>query len=134
MRMISDEAPAVFKQTVATAATTLKFRPQYLWKQPMPKRVESVRRVMSRAGSNSLAEELLAIYFLKCRLDLLTQWLDLLGLTHEDGILTDDEIACPDAPDLEKKLAEFRSGKDEDCELLLQVFAGQAAIDWPRLD
>ena len=29
---------------------------------------------------------------------------------------------------------EFRSSKDEDCELLLQVFAGQTAIDWPALD
>ncbi len=131
---IADEAPEVFRQTVTTTANTLKFRPQYLAKQPIAKRIASVRRVMSRPNSNALAEELLAIYFLKCRLELLTQWLDLLGLAHEDGILTDDEIVCPDAAELEKKVAELRAGKDEDCELMLHVFAGQAAIEWPALD
>ncbi len=134
MAKIAKETPEVFRQTVATAATTLKFRPQYLWKQPIPKRVAAVRRVLSRAGSNSLAEELLAIYFLKCRLDLLTEWLDLMGLSHEDGILTEDESPCPDAAELEKKVKSFRAGKDEDVDLLLHVFAGQAAIDWPALD
>jgi hypothetical protein len=134
MGKISEEAPEVFRQTVTTAATTLKFRPQYLWKQPISKRVASVRRVLARAGSNPLGEELLAIYFLKCRLELLTEWLDLVGLAHEDGMLTEDESPCPDANVLEEKVKEFRSGNDEDCDLLLQVFAGQAAIDWPALD
>ena len=134
MAKISQEAPEVFRQTVTAAATTLKFRPQYLWKQPISKRVAAVRRVLARSGSNSLAEELLAIYFLKCRLELLTEWLDLLGLTHQDGVLTDDEASCPDAAELEKKVKKFRNGNDDDCELLLCVFAGQAAIDWPALD
>ena len=65
MEQIAKESPEVFRQTVTTVATTLKFRPQYLWKQPIPKRVASVRRVLARPGSNPLAEELLAIYFLK---------------------------------------------------------------------
>jgi hypothetical protein len=134
MGRISQEAPEVFRQTVATAATALKFRPQYLHKQPIAKRVSAIRRSMARPAASPLAEELLAIYFLKCRLELLTGWLDLLGLEHEDGVLTDDEIVCPEAPDLEKKVAEFRANQDEDGELLLQVFAGQAAIDWPALD
>ncbi len=134
MKRISVEAPEVFRQTVATAATALKFRPQYLQKQPMAKRISAIRRSMARPSASPLAEELFAIYFLKCRLDLLTGWLDLLGLEHEDGILTDDEILCPDAGDLEKKVSEFRAKEDEDGELLLQVFAGQAAIEWPALD
>ena len=134
MKRIAAEAPEVFRQTVTTAATALKFRPQYLWKQPIPKRVASVRRVLSRSASDALAEELLAMYFLKCRLELLTTWLDLVGLAHEDGMLTDDETPCPEAAELAEKVKKFRSQKDEDCELLLQVFAGQAAIDWPALD
>lgn len=134
MAKISEEAPEVFRQTVSSAATVLKFRPQYLWKQPLPKRVASVRRVLARGGSDALAEELLAIYFLKCRLELLTEWLDLIGLAHEDGMLSDDETVCPDAGELEKKVEKFRAGGDHDCDLLLQVFAGQAAIDWPALD
>lgn len=134
MKRISQEAPDVFRQTVATAAAALKFRPQFLMKQPIQKRIASIRRVLTRPASNPLAEELFAIYFLKCRLDLLTEWLDLMELAHEDGMLTDDETPCPDAAVLEEKVGKFRSGGDEDCDLLLQVFAGQAAIDWPALD
>ena len=131
---ISDEAPEVFRQTVATAAAALKFRPQYLMKQPASKRISAIRRSMSRPAASSLAEEIFAIYFLKCRLELLTGWLDLLGLTHEDGILTDEKVKCPEAAELKKKVKKFRAKKDEDGELLLQVFAGQSAIDWPALD
>ncbi|HIL80276.1 MAG: hypothetical protein ABGX04_00055 [Myxococcales bacterium] len=134
MARILEEAPDVFRQTVAAAAAALKFRPQYLQKQPVAKRVAAIKRSMARPSASPLAEELFAIYFLKCRIELLTQWLDLLGLKHEDGILTDDDVNCPEAAELEKKVAEFRSSNDEDCELLLQVFAGQAAIDWPALD
>ena len=134
MQGISTEAPGVFRQGVSAAAISLNFRPKYLQKQSVEKRIASIRRAMARPASDTIAEEMLAVYFLKCRLELLSGWLDLLGLAHEDGILTDDEIACPDASELEKKVSKFRAKGDADCELLLRVFAGQAAIEWPALD
>jgi hypothetical protein len=132
---IAEESPETFQQTVVAAAAALKFRPKYLLKQPMPKRVASVRRALSRLPSSALAEEVLAVYFLKCRTELLKDWLDSIGLAHEDGVLTDDEIVCPDPDELEKKVSEFRAASDDDDrELLLQTFSAQAAIDWPVLD
>ena len=104
-------------------------------KQAPAKRMKSIKQAISRANANHLAEELVAVYFLKCRLPLLTEWLDLMGLEHEDGILTQEEVPCPDAAEVEAKVKEYRAmGDDEDRELLLQVFSGQAAIDWPALD
>jgi hypothetical protein len=135
MAEITEASPETVKQVVASAAIALKFRPQYLLKQPAPKRVASVRRALSRVGSIHLAEELLAIYFLKCRLALLTEWLDLLGLEHEEGVLQDEVVECPDPTELEKQVTTFRSGADpEDRDLLLRTFAAQAAIDWPALE
>jgi hypothetical protein len=132
---ISKESPETSKQIVATAAVALKFRPQYLFKQPPAKRASSVRRALARIQSTQLAEELLAVYFLKCRLELLSEWLDLLGLEHEEGILQDDVIEAPEASELEKHVATFRGDQtDADRELLLQTFSAQAAIDWPALD
>jgi hypothetical protein len=132
---ISKESPETSKQIVAAAAVTLKFRPHYLLKQPPAKRAVSVRRALARLQSNQLAEELLAVFFLKCRLELLTEWLDLLGLKHEEGILQDDVIEAPDASELEKHVSTFRGdGSEPDRELLLQTFSAQAAIDWPALD
>jgi hypothetical protein len=135
MAAISEESPETSKQIVASAAIALKFRPQYLLKQPKAKRAASVRRALARIQAGQLAEELLAVYFLKCRLALLTEWLDLLGLEHEEGILKDEVIEAPDAGELEEHVTKFRgAGKEEDRELLLQTFSAQAAIDWPALD
>ena len=135
MEKISEQSPEAVKQTVAAAAIALKFRPQFLLKQPLAMRVSSVRRALSRTSANALAEELLAVYFLKCRLDLLGEWLDLLGLEHEEGILKDDVVTSPPEAELKEKVAQFRAASaDEDRELLLQAFAAQTAIHWPALD
>ncbi|MEZ4278793.1 MAG: hypothetical protein R3F21_04135 [Myxococcota bacterium] len=135
MEKISEQSPEAVKQTVAAAAIALKFRPQFLLKQPLAMRVSSVRRALSRTSSNALAEELLAVYFLKCRLDLLGEWLDLLGLEHEEGILKADVVTSPAEAELKEKVAQFRAASaDEDRELLLQAFAAQTAINWPVLD
>ena len=135
MEKIAEQSPEAVKQTVAAAAIALKFRPQFLLKQPLAMRVSSVRRALSRTSSNALAEELLAVYFLKCRLDLLGEWLDLLGLEHEEGILKAEVLTSPAESELKEKVAKFRAASsDEDRELLLQAFAAQTAIDWPALD
>ena len=132
---ISEESAETTKQVVASAAVALKFRPQYLLKQAPAKRAASVRRALARLQSVQLAEELLAVYFLKCKLALLTEWLDLIGLKHEEGILQDEVIEAPDEKDLEKHVQTFRGdGSEPDRELLLQTFSAQAAIDWPTLD
>ena len=135
MEKISQQSPEAVKQTVAAAAIALKFRPQFLLKQPLEMRVSSVRRALSRTSANALAEELLAVYFLKCRLDLLVEWLDLLGLEHEEGMLKADVVGSPAEAELREKVSRFRAADgDADRELLLQAFAAQAAIQWPVLD
>ncbi|MFP6656469.1 MAG: hypothetical protein VCB25_12660 [Myxococcota bacterium] len=134
MGRISEETPDFFRQTVAAAAMSLKFRPQFLRKQPLAKRIAAVRRSLARPAASSLAEELFAVYFLRCRLDLLTSWLDLLGLSHEEGVLNDAEAICPEAAKLGEIVSSFRASKDQDCDLLLQAFASQEAIEWPALD
>jgi hypothetical protein len=123
MEKIAEQSPEAVKQTVAAAAIALKFRPQFLLKQPLAMRVSSVRRALSRTGSNALAEELLAVYFLKCRLE------------HEEGILKADVVTSPAEAELREKVTKFRAASaDEDRELLLQAFAAQTAIHWPVLD
>ena len=89
--------------------------------------------------SNVVAEEMLAVYFLECRNDLLTEWLDDLGLEHEKGMLKgDDAPPEPPAAKLAGALEAFRkNATDEDRadrELLLQAFAAQSSITWPELE
>ena len=132
---VAEQAPGTYTSALAAASAAMKARPVFLRRQPPEKRAEAVRRCLSRVNANTLAEELLATYFVDCRKELLIEWLDLLGLAHEEGILEADAPAQPEAPELRKKIDEFRGGEGaEDRALLLQAFAAQDAVDWPDLE
>ncbi len=134
-REIAEKSPGSFTQAVYAAATVFKSRPKSVVKQPFPRRAAMVRRALSRVSSNPVAEEMLAIYYLECRKNILIEWLDALGIQHEEGSLKEDSPAEPAAEKLELTIKEF-CGKDDDPdrELLLKAFASQSVIDWPVLD
>jgi hypothetical protein len=135
LRTLQEKAPGTFAQAVAAASLAQKARPAWLQRQPFETRADAVRRAMSRVASNPVAEELLAVYFLECRRPLLVEWLDLLGLEHEDGSLAEDAPEPPAPEKLRDAVAKFRTGADAaDRELLLRAFAAQSAIDWPELE
>jgi len=132
---ISKDAPQMFKQALVAASASMNARPVYLQKQPFEKQVEAIRRALSRVAANGVAEEILAIYFLECRKKLLIEWLDLLGIKHEDGILESDSPLAPKKTQLQKARDAFcGAGDDADRSLLLKAFAAQSAIDWPDLE
>jgi hypothetical protein len=111
-------------------------------RQPHAKRAELVRRALARVAASAVAEELLAVYFLDCRKELLVEWLDAVGLEHEDGTLKADAPPCPEAGKLAKAVERFRGaasqggdpGDRAERELLLRAFAAQTAVDWPALE
>jgi hypothetical protein len=135
MRALSKASPAMFRQAVDAAALAIKARPVYMRRQPFEKRAEAVRRAMSRVAANPVADELLAVYFLECRKELLVEWLDLVGLAHEDGTLEDDEPAQPQEKALLEAADRYLAADDDaDRELLLRAFAAQQVVEWPVLD
>lgn len=132
---IKELAPGIFAQSLHAASAALKMRPAFMLKQPFAKQASAVRRALSRVAGNSLADETLAMYFLEVRSELLVEWLDTASVSHEDGALTEDSPAEPDAEKLQAAVSTFRkAGDDADRELLLRAFAAQASIDWPLLD
>jgi len=135
LRVLSKESPAMFRQMVDAAAVSIKARPVFLRRQPFELRAKTIRRALARVAANLVADELLAIYFLECRKALLLEWLDLIGLAHEDGTLSDEAPAQPPESELAAAVAKYRGEADDpDRELLLRAFAAQSAIAWPALD
>lgn len=132
---LAETAPGATASAIGVAAASMNARPQYLRKLPADKRIAAMRRGLARVRANDMAEEILAVYFLECRKELLAEWLDLLGLAHEEGILEEDAPASPSAEDVKAAVDKFRAaGEEPDRELLLQAFAAQTSIDWPALD
>lgn len=133
--VLADEAPMMYAQLMHAAAAAMKSRPAYVKKLKPDKRAAAMRRALARVNADSLAEETLAVYFLECRKALLAEWLDGLGIAHEEGSLKEDAPAQPDEAELTRFVAAFRSGDDApERELLLRAFACQSAIEWPALD
>jgi hypothetical protein len=132
---LAEKAPGMFMQALAAASAALKARPVYLQRQPFPKRAEAVRRTLSRVATNTIADEVLAVYFLECRKELLVEWLDLLGVKHKDGTLEADAPPPPPEKKLRDAVGRFRAaGDDPDRDLLLRAFAAQDAVEWPVLE
>jgi hypothetical protein len=129
------EAPAIYRQALGAASVYLKARPQFVQKQRPEQRAKLVRQSLSRVATSIVAEEVLAAYFLQVKKALLIEWLDSLGLAHEEGALEADTPPEPSADALEKAVSAFRKPEEaEDRELLLLAFAAQSAIDWPGLE
>ena len=132
---VKEAAPAIFAQSLQAAAVALKTRPASLMKQPFVKQAAGVRRALSRVASNPIADETLAMYFLEVRKELLIEWLDGIGIEHDEGMLTEDSPEEPPPASLDEAVQKFRSAADDaDRELLLRAFASQASIEWPTLD
>jgi len=131
---LSEETPAVYTQAVAAASRVMKARPRFLMKQPKERRANLLRQALSRVAANELAEEVLAAYFLQSRKPLLLEWLDAVGVEHDEGVLREDAPPAPPREQLEAAVAQFREGDQAaDRELLLQSFSSQSAVDWPDL-
>jgi len=95
LNALQDQAPGIYTQAVASASVAFKARPQFLMKQPRDKRAQMVRRALSRVAASELAEEVLAHYFLDVKRPLLVEWLDAVGVPHEEGILQGEEAPAP---------------------------------------
>jgi hypothetical protein len=135
LNTLREASPAVYTQAVAAASVAMKARPQFLMKQPPDKRAQLVRRALARVAASDLAEEVLAAYFLEARRELLVEWLDAVGVDHEEGALKVEQPECPPREKLDVAVSTFLSGDNvADRELLLRAFAAQGAIDWPDLE
>ncbi|MGI9590528.1 MAG: hypothetical protein ACR2P8_04100 [Myxococcota bacterium] len=134
LHVLNEKAPGVYVQAVAAASAAMKARPKYLMRQPAAKRAQAVRRALARVSANPVAGEILAVYFLECRKELLVSWLDTVGLEHDEGALAADAPPQPDKGKLDEAVDRFL-GLDEDPDrmLLLAAFAAQDAIEWPDL-
>jgi hypothetical protein len=129
------EAAPVSQMALAAAAGAFKLRPVFLKRQSPARQADWMRKALSRGAMNAVAEEILAEYFLSHQKALLLEWLDAVGLEHEDGVLKAGAPASPDSGVLHKAFQAFSSGEHpERRRLLLEAFAAQSAIEWPELE
>ena len=79
----------VYRALVASMAQAQKMRPVFIGRQPKERRHKSFVQMLSRAGSEEHAGNLIRGWLFKEHKDVLTGFLGKLGIEHEEGTVDD---------------------------------------------
>lgn len=123
----------VYKATVGAVAEARKVRPVFLQRQPRSQRHNGMLETLSKPRMELAASTLLRTWLLKEKKGLLVDFLNALGIEHEDGVVDDlpetmDEQKLKDAVDqvLQKYPGEVVA-------VYLNAFSGINETNWPSL-
>lgn len=96
----SDEQAAEQQmEAVGSIATYMKFRPRTVMSLPPEKRAKYLAQLPTI--SDSVAARALVNYHLERQRPMMAAFLDLLGIAHENGLITEENVAKPDAAKIE---------------------------------
>jgi len=90
-----DEDVASQAEAIDAIARHLKFRARSVMGLPVEKRARYLSALPS--VSDSLAARLLITYHLTAQRPMMAAFLDALGVPHEDGLITAEDVKVPDA-------------------------------------
>ena len=105
----------------------LNSRPQTVAKRPMSMRMKALRAHLKRTRDDDLAGELIRAYLLGARKDLVTDFLEGVGIEHEEGTVEGD-----DAPDEAKVASTVKALLDKHSAADVQLYLEVAAMQWPE--
>ena len=131
---LRNEEREVYKSTLATLATERRLRPVFIQKRPLEAQISWMKESLKLKGSESIADQVLQVWLLKSKKDMVVGFLDAVGIEH-DGDGSVEEL--PEEIDKEKLQAgvetmlEHHSG--DEVKLYLHMFQGQRPEGWEQL-
>jgi hypothetical protein len=126
------EATVEQAEAIATIAQRIKFRTRSVMSMPIDKKA---RHLGSLAGVSELvAARLLVAYHLDRHRPMMTTFLDALGIAHEDGVITDEDLKPPSQERLQAAVAAISASyPPEDVSLYLSTLMWQDLETWSGL-
>lgn len=127
-------SPEVYREALAGAARAQRMRLPALQKQPAARQAASIRRALTRLDLQEAGAQILIEWLTKHQQPMLTQFLDDLGIAHEEGTVKDDVGAQPEAARLHVAVEHlYQSFPPEQVRVYLSAFSLMTAHDWPTL-
>lgn len=131
---VKRESPEMYREAVSAAAGSLKMRPQVLRQQPGPRQAATVRRALTQINQQDLGAHLLIEWLTKCQKPMLGQFLDDLGISHEEGTVKEEIGPEPEPERLTAAIERLReSFPPEHVRIYLSAFSVITADEWERL-
>lgn len=128
-----EEDKPVYKAAMGAVAQARRVRPVFMERQPRTQRHATMIATLSRASLENAAATLLRTWLLKKQKQLLVDFLDALGIQHEDGVV-DDLPATMEDEKLKQAVESLLSKyPHEVVAVYLNAFSGINETDWPAL-
>jgi hypothetical protein len=87
----------LYRATLGAVADARKLRPVFLERQPRPQRHATMLATLSRPALDLVTGNLLRTWLLKKHKQMLADFLDALGIPHQEGVVEDLPAAMDDA-------------------------------------
>jgi len=114
----------------AEVAKAMKFRPHAIKKLPMVQRAKRAKRILESSSNAEMAYEIFGSYLIKDHKGLVTGFLDLTGVAHEEGMIQNTAEDCPAGDKVAAAITELDGKFDaNDVTLYLSLCAEQ----WPQI-
>jgi len=127
-----EHASAEQAEAVAAIAQRLKFRPKSAYALPVEKKVRYL--IGMPAVSELVAARLLVAYHLEYQRPMMASFLDALGVAHENGLISDENMPAPERARLMSAAAAIaKSYPLEDVALYLNTLQWQDPDTWGAL-
>ena len=119
-------------EAVGALSTHMKFRTKSVVSLPLERKTKYLLALPS--VPDSVAARALVAYHLARQRPMMAAFLDSLGIAHEDGLISDEELAAPDAEKLKVAASEL-TGKfpADDVSLYLATLVSQDPETWQGL-
>ena len=99
LKFLRDEERDVYKSALSTLATGRRLRPVFIQKRPLDRQIAWMGQSLKMKTGDEVAEQLLQVWLLKSKKDMLIKFLDEVGIEH-DGEGSVDEL--PEELDADK--------------------------------
>jgi hypothetical protein len=129
----SPEVAAQHAEALMALAKRLNFRPKSLQALPIERRAKFLAQ-MGDVSDAVASRALIALHF-AVRRPLMAAFLEALGVSHEDGVITAEDLAPPAVAQLEAAAASIgQSFPAPDVDLYLRTLAALDGDTWGNLD
>jgi hypothetical protein len=119
-------------EAVSAIATQMKFRPRSVIALAPEKRAKYLAQLP--AISDTIAARALVNYHLERQRPMMSAFLDLLGIPHENGLINDENVTKPDAAKVQQAAKDLADKfPPEDVSLYLATLVSQDPETWEPL-
>jgi hypothetical protein len=119
-------------EAIATLASHMKFRTKSVVSLPVERKAKYLVGLPS--VSDSIAARALVNYHLARQRPMMAAFLDALGITHEEGLISEENVTAPDAAKMSEAAAELASKYPaEDVSLYFSTLVSQDPETWAPL-